>query len=120
MSDTETKVDETNPEQEQEQEEPVGQPKGEVVVETQGQTYVLKTVEAKTGEEAEEVLLNLYASKLFVLSFIRRCKLYRWDEEECWKERGTGDLKILKVHSFSLSVDHIEPRHEEDSCIDET
>ncbi|CAN7996944.1 unnamed protein product [Ixodes hexagonus] len=42
-------------------------------------------VEAKTGEEDEEVL------------FCERAKLYRYDgETKQWKERGVGQLKILR------------------------
>ncbi|KAM7302318.1 E3 SUMO-protein ligase RanBP2-like [Ixodes scapularis] len=42
-------------------------------------------VEAKTGEEDEEVL------------FCQRAKLYRYDgETKQWKERGVGQLKILR------------------------
>jgi len=38
----------------------------------------------KSGEEDEEIL------------FKERTKLYRWDcENELWKERGVGDIKIL-------------------------
>uniref|UniRef100_A0A1I8A264 RanBD1 domain-containing protein n=1 Tax=Steinernema glaseri TaxID=37863 RepID=A0A1I8A264_9BILA len=40
-------------------------------------------IEVKTGEEDEEV------------KFLGRAKLYRWDEGQ-WKERGIGDLKILR------------------------
>ncbi len=63
MSEVENKTEE--PTTTEEQEDTVGAPKGEVVVETQGVTYVLKTVEAKTGEETEEVLLNLYADTFY-------------------------------------------------------
>lgn len=42
-------------------------------------------VEVKTFEEAEEALYE------------HRCKLYRFDRDsEQWKERGTGDVKILR------------------------
>eukprot|EP01126_Amoeba_proteus_P022158 TRINITY_DN2246_c0_g1_i1.p1 TRINITY_DN2246_c0_g1~~TRINITY_DN2246_c0_g1_i1.p1 ORF type:complete len:175 (+),score=41.82 TRINITY_DN2246_c0_g1_i1:162-686(+) len=84
MSDTAQETETENPTTENQEEGGDGVPKGEVVVETQGVTYVLKTVETKTGEEEEEVLLNV------------RAKLYRWDSDESWKERGTGDLRILK------------------------
>lgn len=40
-------------------------------------------VEVKTGEEDEEVLYS------------QRAKLYRFREKE-WRERGLGDIKILK------------------------
>lgn len=40
-------------------------------------------VEVKTGEEDEEVLYS------------HRAKLYRYTEKE-WKERGLGDIKVLK------------------------
>ena len=37
-----------------------------------------------------------------VLAALRRAKLYRWGEdvkgEKCWKDRGTGQLKLLKHH----------------------
>jgi hypothetical protein len=60
-------------------------PEGERVVETQGVTYHLKTVEAKNLEENEEVLL------------VVRAKLYRYeDSDKEWKERGTGECKILQ------------------------
>ena len=42
-------------------------------------------VECRTGEEGEEVL------------FCERCKLFRYDGETSqWKERGIGDIKILR------------------------
>ena len=37
----------------------------------------------RTGEEEEEVVLT------------ERCKLFRWDDSQ-WKERGIGDMKILR------------------------
>ena len=40
-------------------------------------------VEVKTGEEDEEVLFSF------------RAKLFRWNDAQ-WKERGIGDMKILK------------------------
>lgn len=40
-------------------------------------------IDVKTGEEDEEEM------------FRQRAKLYRWDGVE-WKERGVGDMKILK------------------------
>lgn len=43
----------------------------------------LEKVETKTGEESEEVLYK------------HRCKLFRFRDEQ-WKERGTGDVKLLK------------------------
>lgn len=44
----------------------------------------LPEVETKSGEEDEEIL------------FKERTKLYRWDRDlGQWKERGTGDIKIL-------------------------
>lgn len=48
----------------------------------------LKEVEVKTGEEEEEVL------------FKQRCKLFRFDlKTKEWKEKGTGEIKILKHKS---------------------
>ena len=45
----------------------------------------LNEVEVKTGEEDEEIL------------FKQRCKLYRYDTNlKEWKEKGTGEIKILK------------------------
>ena len=50
----------------------------------------LEEVQVKTGEDEEEVLFKM------------RAKLFRWEsdswekEVKLWKERGTGDLKILK------------------------
>lgn len=44
----------------------------------------LPEVETKSGEEDEEIL------------FKERTRLYRWDRDlSQWKERGTGDIKIL-------------------------
>lgn len=40
-------------------------------------------VDVKTGEEQEEVL------------YCHRAKLFRFNDGE-WKERGIGDIKILK------------------------
>ncbi len=45
----------------------------------------LNEVEVKTGEEDEEIL------------FKQRCKLYRFNTEtKEWKEKGVGEIKILK------------------------
>jgi E3 SUMO-protein ligase RanBP2 len=45
----------------------------------------LNEVEVKTGEEDEDIL------------FKQRCKLYRFDNStKEWKEKGVGELKILK------------------------
>lgn len=43
----------------------------------------LSSVQASTGEEDETV------------EFIERCKLFRMVESQ-WKERGVGELKILR------------------------
>eukprot|EP01120_Amphizonella_sp_Union-15-10_P007766 TRINITY_DN2664_c0_g1_i1.p1 TRINITY_DN2664_c0_g1~~TRINITY_DN2664_c0_g1_i1.p1 ORF type:complete len:217 (-),score=60.12 TRINITY_DN2664_c0_g1_i1:138-788(-) len=52
---------------------------------TGGQTYTLKEVENKTLEEQEDI------------EFKTRAKLFRFDKSENdWKERGTGEVKILK------------------------
>ena len=46
----------------------------------------------KTGEEDEEAV------------FKQRCKLYRFDaEKKEWKEKGTGDIKVLK-HKLNPGV----------------
>jgi E3 SUMO-protein ligase RanBP2 len=51
----------------------------------------LKEVEVKTGEEDEDIL------------FKERCKLYRFHPEtKEWKEKGVGEIKILK-HKESSS-----------------
>ena len=47
----------------------------------------MKTI---TGEEHEEVMLEL------------RSKFYRFDDNQ-WKERGTGDLKILRNSASGLN-----------------
>merc|ERR1712046_198797 len=50
----------------------------------------LAEVQVCTGEEDEETLYST------------RAKLYRWGEdvkgEKCWKDRGTGEVKLLKHH----------------------
>merc|ERR1711998_40308 len=50
----------------------------------------LAEVQVCTGEEDEEILYST------------RAKVYRWGKDvggdPCWKERGTGDLKLLKHH----------------------
>lgn len=46
-------------------------------------------VEVKTGEEDEEVL------------YCQRAKLYRFVDSE-WKERGIGDVKLLRHHSTGI------------------
>ncbi|CAL4107466.1 unnamed protein product [Meganyctiphanes norvegica] len=54
----------------------------------------LKEIQVKTNEEDEEEMVKL------------RCKLYRYHTAETpgeWKERGTGDVKILK-HTKKQSV----------------
>jgi len=47
-------------------------------------------VQVCSGEEDEEILYST------------RSKVFRWGQdvtgEACWKERGTGDLKLLKHH----------------------
>lgn len=48
------------PEQEQQEDQGNGVPIGERIVSTQGQTFVLKTVEVKTNEEDEDVLHTVY------------------------------------------------------------
>lgn len=76
---------------------------GERTVETGGVVYKLKTVETKTMEEDEEVTFTVYDFVIFscpCLTDFRRAKLYRFEVPEGeageWKERGTGDLKLLK------------------------
>ena len=62
---------------------------------------VLKEVEVKTGEEDEEVL------------FKERCKLFRFAaEKKEWKEKGVGEIKILRhkitnVHRVLMRRDQV-------------
>jgi len=61
-------------------------------VTTQGQTFQLKEVAHKTMEEDEEVLFKI------------RARLFRFDKPENeWKERGTGEVKLLK-HKASKKI----------------
>lgn len=57
-------------------------------------SHLVSQVETKSGEEDEEIL------------FKERARLYRWDRTlNQWKERGTGDLKILfhpSKHSYRI------------------
>uniref|UniRef100_A0A8C2FRL1 FinTRIM family, member 8 n=1 Tax=Cyprinus carpio TaxID=7962 RepID=A0A8C2FRL1_CYPCA len=61
----------------------------------------LPEVEVKSDEEDEEIL------------FKERIKLYRWDcENELWKERGVGDIKILfhpvrKTYRVKMQQDQV-------------
>uniref|UniRef100_A0A8C1TGK4 RanBD1 domain-containing protein n=1 Tax=Cyprinus carpio TaxID=7962 RepID=A0A8C1TGK4_CYPCA len=61
----------------------------------------LPEVEVKSGEEDEEIL------------FKERIKLYCWDcENELWKERGVGDIKILfhpvrKTYRVKMQQDQV-------------
>jgi len=73
-------------EPEQQEEHPSEQvPAQERTVTSHGVTYTLKPVEAKTNEEDEDALIVL------------RAKLFRFAKEEKeWKERGTGEVKLLK------------------------
>ena len=48
-------------------------------------------VDVKTGEEDEETL------------FTHRGKLYRWNDKQ-WKERGLGDMKILKAKNGKCRI----------------
>eukprot|EP01125_Pyxidicula_operculata_P010113 TRINITY_DN3332_c0_g1_i1.p1 TRINITY_DN3332_c0_g1~~TRINITY_DN3332_c0_g1_i1.p1 ORF type:complete len:178 (+),score=46.84 TRINITY_DN3332_c0_g1_i1:38-571(+) len=83
MSDNEGGDNETVPNEEQHIES--SEPSGERTVEAGGQTITLKIQETKTLEEEEEV------------TFTMRAKLFRFDKEAGeWKERGTGDVKLLK------------------------
>eukprot|EP01120_Amphizonella_sp_Union-15-10_P006892 TRINITY_DN227_c0_g1_i1.p1 TRINITY_DN227_c0_g1~~TRINITY_DN227_c0_g1_i1.p1 ORF type:complete len:214 (-),score=62.38 TRINITY_DN227_c0_g1_i1:66-707(-) len=60
-------------------------PLSEKEIITGGQTFNLKEVEHKTFEEQEDI------------EFKTRAKLFRFDKaENDWKERGTGEVKILK------------------------
>ena len=69
-------VAESNTEANEEPEQNENEPYFEPIVK-------LDEVEVKTGEEDDQVL------------FMSRAKLYRFVEGE-WKERGLGDMKILK------------------------
>ena len=52
----------------------------------------LPEVEVKTGEEDEDVVYS------------QRAKLFRFDSNQ-WKERGVGDMKILKHKETGLLMD---------------
>ena len=54
---------------------------------------ILQEVEVVTGEEEEEVLCTMRA-KLYV--FIKEDVYGGEQRKEYWKERGLGDVKILK------------------------
>jgi len=61
----------------------------------------LQEVETKTGEEDEEIL------------FKQRCKLFRFNNNtKEWKEKGLGDIKILK-HKFKENHYRILMRREQ-------
>lgn len=61
----------------------------------------LTEVEVVTGEENEEAV------------FKQRCKLYRFDSDtKEWKEKGTGDLKVLK-HKTNENVYRILMRRDQ-------
>jgi E3 SUMO-protein ligase RanBP2 len=61
----------------------------------------LKEVEVKTGEENEDVVFN------------QRCKLYRFDKATGeWKEKGTGEMKVLK-HKTNANMYRILMRREQ-------
>ena len=53
--------------------------------------------EVKTGEEDEEVLFN------------ERCKIYHYVNDE-WKERGVGNMKILKRKNSSTVFSTLKKR----------
>jgi len=72
---------------EKQEEERAPEPVPEKVVVTQGQTFTLRVQETKTMEEDEEAIFSM------------RAKLFRFDKEDAdhpWKERGTGEVKLLK------------------------
>nr|GLL17230.1 ran-binding protein 1 homolog c-like [Ipomoea trifida] len=66
----------------------------------------LQEVAVSTGEENEDVLLDLKIESSFLVdkigekfcsSLYRKAKLYRFDKEgNQWKERGAGTVKLLK------------------------
>lgn len=66
------------------------EPESELVKEeelsvTDGGAAKLKPVEISSGEEDEDVI------------FRKRAKIYRFDDgENCWKERGQGEARILR------------------------
>ena len=70
--------------------------------------HLTDKVETKTLEEDEDQLFKMYATSLVLLSLeanthilllagFRRAKLFRFDAVGSeWKERGTGELRLLK------------------------
>ena len=65
---------------------------------------VIEKVEARSGEEDEEIMYNQYAYYVFEI-IGRRSRLFLFFAEDkygdevrtnIWKERGTGDVRILK------------------------
>lgn len=68
----------------------------------------LEQVETKTCEEDEDVFFKMYAhssvrysadTEHYCSIACRRAKLFRFDKEAGeWKERGTGELKMLQHH----------------------
>lgn len=66
---------------------------------------VIATVEAKSGEEDEDVVYHEYLYHLWNCLLNRRARLFLFFEEDrygdevrknIWKERGTGEVRILK------------------------
>lgn len=59
-------------------------------------------MEVKTSEESEEQVFKMYVLWRVLSStpadfLSRRAKLFRFDRDsKAWKERGTGDVKLLK------------------------
>ncbi|KAE8099172.1 hypothetical protein FH972_017176 [Carpinus fangiana] len=64
----------------------------------------LQKVAVTTGKEEEDVILDLYGVQTPNLHLLGKAKLYRFDKEEKpWKERGIGNVKLLK-HKDSSKV----------------